>query len=390
MKSGIFILCSLLVWCASSASLGQDTSAWSEALGSVKTASDPQVQDRNDAIAAALRKILTAAVEKSELGDSSQRVCKASIEKLNLEALNAFFTGKQILNDQSRTGYYEVRVRANLNDEKLGLWSAKFKDIDAIIKKLRVMIVIPEHHLQGPIPDPAGETEMVNLFVKEGFRVVDDKQVKTIRDKDLVKRALKDDQKELLAIAQGWGADMMIVGEAFSQDVLRDPNTMGNMFPARARIEARLFVIDTGEIISAGDGEGGALDVSPAVAAKAAIRTAATKLANKMIVDIVVNQQGGQALGNMRVSLAGVDFEQKLQFMNVLDEMKEMVTGVEEISYMESRAEMDVATTASAAKFAEEVFLRAKKKGLNIKVAEQSKRKCVFEVVSSAATQKAG
>src|SRR3712207_6967275 len=60
------------------------------------------------------------------------------------------------------------------------------------------------------------------LFRSEGFRVVDQKQVATIRDKDEVKRSIKNDPKELIAIAVDHGAEMLVYGEAFSQNVNRD------------------------------------------------------------------------------------------------------------------------------------------------------------------------
>ena len=113
------------------------------------------------------------------------------------------------------------------------------------IKKFRVAVVIPEQHLSEPIPDPAGETEVIRQLIKEGFRVVDAKQV--------------------------------------------------------------------------------------------------------------------------------------------LGDLKELVTEAEEISYLESRVEMDVVTSTTSEKLAEAVFLGAKKQGLKLKVLESTNRRCVFEVPAAAA-----
>jgi hypothetical protein len=251
---------------------------------------------------------------------------------------------------------------------------------DSPLKKLRIMVIIPEYHIQRPIPDPAGETEVTRAFIAEGFRMVDQKQVETIRQKDFVKRAMKDDPKELLAIAQSWGAELLVVGEAFSQEVqgLGDGQAV-----CRARIEAKILLCDTGEILASNDAAAGSSDLASAVAAKAAIREAAKVLAGKLIDDLLVKKTATGAQSRIRVILAGADFEKKLQFEELLGSFKETVSSVEEISYLDSRAEMDVVTTITSGELAKAVFLGSKKQGVALKVAEQSSRRCVFEVAAT-------
>ncbi len=352
-----------------------------EAVGKLYTEGDPQPHDKDAAVASALRRIVIITLEQTSASAPSLRLAKSALEKLDLAALGEFFASRDIVYEKSRRGYYEVNVGAVPKLEAIKSWSAQFQ-ADPPIKKLRVMIVIPEQHLLNPIPDPAGETEMIRRFVLEGFRVVDQAQVKTIRDKDLVKRAIKEDPKELLAIAQNWGAELLLIGEAFSQDVR--PATRAAA--CRARIEARILQCDTAEILSAGDAEAGAEDSAPAVAAKAALRNAATVLFEKLVTDLLVRNSGAQARSRVRVILAGADFEQKLLFKRLLEGLKNLILETEEVSFMESRAEFDVVTPATSAKVAEEVFLAAKKEGMNLGVTEQSNRRCVFEIKPQAAS----
>lgn len=346
-----------------------------EAVGKITPAGVAQAHEKDIARAQALRKIALTVLERKAPGVPAQRLCKAALDKLDLPTLQAFFTSQDTVYEKTRSGYYEVKVGAVPKTDKIESWAEPFLK-DPPIKKLRIMIVIPEQHLQRPIPDPAGETEMTNRFVKEGFRVVDRAQVQTIRDKDMVKRAMKNDPKELLAIAQTWGAELLLIGEAFSQDA----TPIAAAAACRARIEARIIMCDTGDILAAGDAEAGAQDASPAVAAKAALRNAATILFEKLVTDILVQNTGAQARSRVRVVLAGADFEQKLTFKGVLEGLKEIVSETEEVSYLEARAEFDVVTAASSAKLAEVVFLAAKKQGLSLKVVEQSSRRCVFEM----------
>ena len=387
MKLWNIIVCGLLICLTSAVSVGQQADRGTvllEGSGIVKPDSDPLPKDKEAALAAALRKMILDSLAKNPQTGSSQRLGKAAVEKMALGSLSEFFAGQEIVQEKTRTGYYEVRVAATLDTAKLEKWASLLKD-DQSIKKLRVAVVIPEQHLSGPIPDPAGETEVIRQLIKEGFRVVDAKQVQAIRDNDLVIRARKGDPKELLAIARSWDAGLLVVGQAFSQDVLRDPAMMGNSFPCRGHIEAKIFFTDTADILWTGDADGGAMDLSPAVAAKAAIRAAATKMADTMITSLLVDKTGTQARGSIRVVVAGVDFEQKLLFKQVLGDMKELVTEAEEISYLESRVEMDVVTSTTSEKLAEAVFLGAKKQGMKLKVLESTNRRCVFEVPAAAA-----
>jgi hypothetical protein len=277
------------------------------------------------------------------------------------------------VSERSRSGYYEIKVIAAPKRDEIMIWCAPYQK-EPVIKKSRIMIVIPEQHLRNPIPDPAGETEMIRLMVQEGFRVVDQAQVKTIRDRDVVTRSIKGDPKELLAIAQSWGAELLLIGEAFSQDV----RSVTPLPACRARIEARILQCDTAEILSAGDGEAGAEDLSPAVAAKAALRKAAAVLYDKLAFDILT--RAAPAHSRVRVILAGCSFEDRLLFKRLLQGLKELLSEIQEISFQDGRAEFDIDTTATSSTLAEEIFLAAKKEKLGLKVAEQSNRRCVFEM----------
>lgn len=354
-----------------------------ESVGVVRPAGDAQPHDREEALAIALRgAIVEAAQKKGSIAPPAQRLLRAAVDKLDAAGLDRFFESRQVVQERKRRGYYEVKVASVVKLEELQKLVDAATKGDSPLKKMRVMIVIPEHHLARPIPDPAGETEMIRMFIREGFRVIDQKQVETIRHKDLVKRAAKEDPKELVAIAQGWGAELLIVGEGFSQDVPVDRSLVGASAGCRARIEARVIQCDTADILTANDGEGGGVDLSPAVAAKAALRSAAAKMADKMLADLLVNGHGQASRGRIRIVLAGADFESKLLFRKMLEGITELVAEAEEVSFQESRAEIDVVTTATSAKLAEEVFLKARTQGLRLKVLEQSGRRCVLEIAS--------
>jgi|GEM_PF-4274068 len=376
---GVFLSWLGLAGAAICASAADSSALRIEKTGSIYTEGVPTQIEKDRALAAALRGVVLVLLEQSSLSPAKLRLCKMNLDQGDLAALKKLdLVGEpQIISERSRSGYYEIKIIASPKQSQIIAWSGKLRDLP--IKNQRIMVVIPEHHLQNPIPDPAGETEMIRLMVQEDFRVVDQAQVKTIRDKDLVKRAIKGDPKELLAIAQSFGAELLLVGEAFSQDVRSIP---GGLPACRARIEARIVQCDTADILSAGDAEDGAQDLSPAVAAKAALRKASARLYEKLLYDIYQRPVSSR----IRVILAGCSFQDKLDFKRLLQSLKELINEVQEISFQDSRAEFDIITSAASSTIAEEIFIGAKKEKINLKVAEQSNRRCVFDINPKAAS----
>ncbi len=158
---------------------------------------------------------------------------------------------------------------------------------NGILRQWRVMVVIPEIHIRSAAPDPAGETEFIRQFSDAGFKTVDPTAYAAVRraDAEIFKSAAA--RKRL---AQQAGADLMIIGEAFSERAQDASGGMMNgLVGCNARIEAKAVAVDTGEIFYA-DGENSAvptLHTSELVAGKKAIQGAAQALAQKFLLKLV-------------------------------------------------------------------------------------------------------
>lgn len=151
-------------------------------------------------------------------------------------------------------------------------------------KAPRVMVVIPEIHIAQKIPDPAGETEIIKKLVERGFNVVDQKQIAAIRDREKVLFAVKNPAAAANLGAE-FGADIIIIGEAFSEFAARQ----GNLFSTRARVEARAIRTDSARILAADGKFGSGLDVAEFVSAKTALRNAGSQWADYFITQICQN-----------------------------------------------------------------------------------------------------
>ncbi len=158
---------------------------------------------------------------------------------------------------------------------------------NGILRQWRVMVVIPEIHIRSAAPDPAGETEFLRQFSDAGFKTVDPSAYAAVRraDAEIFKSAVA--RKKL---AKQTGADIMIIGEAFSERTQDASGGMMNgLVGCNARIEAKAIAVDTGEIFYA-DGQNSAvptLHTSEIVAGKKAIQAAAHELAQKFLLKLV-------------------------------------------------------------------------------------------------------
>lgn len=153
------------------------------------------------------------------------------------------------------------------------------------IPAAKIMVVIPEEHIGRKVPDPAGETEIIKKLIEKGFEVVDQGQVKRIRQSQRVASALKDN-KAARDLGKEFEADIIIIGEAFSEFAKR---MEAGMVSCRARVEARAVRTDTGRILAADGRHGSALDISENIAGKRALQDAGSELADYFIQQIIKN-----------------------------------------------------------------------------------------------------
>lgn len=160
--------------------------------------------------------------------------------------------------------------------------------------KVRIMVVIPETHiLMRRVPDPAGETEIIRVFTEAGYQVVDQTQVAAIRYTPQVEAALRNPTgPEARALTAAHGADILIVGEAFSETVRRIRIDRQTVFSARARVEARAVVIRDGRILAAHGAHAGGMDPAELIAGKIALRKAGG-LVGEYLLDKIGEFVGG-------------------------------------------------------------------------------------------------
>ena len=96
----------------------------------------------------------------------------------------------------------------------------------------------------------------------------------------------------------------MIVGESFSEGVgdmgnYLPGNQVTNMQACRARVEAKMFIVRTGQVIAADGKYGSAYDNSQAIAAKKALASAGEQMGNyfvEQITGMYTSRQGVEVI----------------------------------------------------------------------------------------------
>lgn len=208
---------------------------------------------------------------------------------------------------------------------------------EAAVRKERIMVVIPEVHLRRPkVPDPAGETEIVRVLIEAGYKLVDQEQVKKIRYNDIFEKAWKGDDTGALMMARKFQAEILIVGEAFSEfaQEIRVPDQRGmpggNLISCRARVEAKAVRTDTGQIVATYGAHASGVDISENIAAKKALAEAGRKAA-EYFVDMFARKSPSASGAGIEMIVQGIrGFSQ----LNGLKTQLSRVPGVQDVEVL--------------------------------------------------------
>ena len=151
---------------------------------------------------------------------------------------------------------------------------------EVLIKKPKVMILISERHWQAP--NPATETEVIRKFTEKGYKVVDPNQIRSAHPSEPPGDLLHGDPAAAAAIGRQYGAELVIVGEAFSNDTRRSYGLYTN----RATTEIRMLDVDTATIFVAKSQTGSGSDLTENMATQKAFQNAGEQLADYLMKQI--------------------------------------------------------------------------------------------------------
>lgn len=222
-----------------------------------------------------------------------------------------FITNYTVVNRyQQADGVWTVTINADVDDNpnsKLMNELTRLGIIDNRLRNPKIAVYIPEQHLRRHIPDPAGETAVVKALLEAGFS-----NVIEVGSRMTIANPLKMTANDMTAAARQFGADIMIVGEAFSESVgdaaqWLPGNQRSGMQACRARVEAKLFIVKSGQMIAADGKIASGIDVSEAIAAKKALSAAGNSMGEYLIDQLLKLGSGNRQSVELIVRAASFD-----------------------------------------------------------------------------------
>lgn len=254
-----------------------------------------------------------------------------------------------VLSEYSLGARYKMEVRCEVSKESIEEDLIALNILQEAKHKPRIMIVLSEQHLWSYVDQPIGETTLISRFLEKEFKVVDQAQSEKVRKGDKMKAALQGDDGAAAQIGLRHGAEIIMIGKAFSET----GGKVYRMESARGSVEARAIRCDTAEIIAAGSTEAGGADISEAVAGKKAVRQAASNLADDMIAQITKRWSADIAGGSsVQLTINNIDFGRLADFKKTLRDI-EGVQDLQQRSFAGKTAVLEVDYRADAERLAE-------------------------------------
>lgn len=307
-----------------------------------------------DALRQAVEQALGAFIQSESIVENYQLISD------NIFSKTAGYIQKyHILEEVSQGGLYRVKIKAYVVSGKLENDLAAIGLLILQKHKPRVMVVIAEQHLaRRRVSHPAGETEIIRKLIKKGFKIVDQSQVKKIRYNDQVRAALAGDNKTAAKIGLQYGAEVIIVGEAFSE-FATSGGVLGSMISCRARVEARALRTDTGEIIAADGKHAAGIDISENIAGKKALQNAGGQLGDYLITQILSRWRSEVVdATSIQLIIIGVDYHQFAKFKMLLKDSVRGVKAIHQRTFSGKRGVLDIDFKGDPQALADELALK--------------------------------
>lgn len=242
-----------------------------------------------------------------------------------------FITNYVVTERRETANGWQVSIDAEVDDNPNAPLMTELTRLGIIDVKLRnpkIAVYIPEYHIQSRIPDPAGETAVIHALVSAGFSnvIAAKPEVVASRASNRTGRLLSQMTiEDIKSVARFLEADILVIGEAFSDGV----GDIGTYLPGRqqtrmqscrARVEAKMYIAATGQIIAADGKYASGADISEAVASKKALAAAGQQMGDFMAKELI--QLGAGNRQGLELIVDGRDFTEIQQVQAALGQIR--------------------------------------------------------------------
>ena len=257
----------------------------------------------NDALRAAVENTVGVLVDSETLVQNSMLIH----DQIYTQS-RGFVNDYQVLSREEVAGTWRVTINATVDDQpnsRLMNELTRLGIINVQLRNPKIAVYVPEQHLNYSVGGAGAETAIVKTLLNSGFNFVTEVGTGLSYQNPMSMNAA-----QMKAAADKFGVDIMIVGESFSEGVgdlgnYLPGNQQTNMRACRARVEAKMFIVRTGQIIAADGKYGSAYDNSEAIAAKKALVKAGEQVGDYFVEQITGMYTSRQGL---EVVVYGADF----------------------------------------------------------------------------------
>lgn len=183
---------------------------------------------------------------------------------------------------------------------------------------------------------------MTQVFLKNGFVVIDAAQLENVKDRSMILNALDGDVRAAIALATSFEADAIIVGNAVAN------RSIGvNLGPFAVQgysgtANVRAIVASTGQVLAAVSGKGNQAGLSGAEGERAALTAAGENAATQMVTQLKALSGQKTGAGLTRITIKGLGgFTDALTIVKELQAQKGVMS-VERRNFANGVLELDL------------------------------------------------
>ncbi len=242
---------------------------------------------------------------------------------------NGFVQKFTILNTDQEDGIVTVKASVVVSVKGIANAWGVVKNLLSEMGRPKVMVYVTEKIDKEKQDSSRVQTQVEKLLLKNGFLLVDKKQIKAIDEKAMEAALLENKPQKVQAIARRYGAQLFLTGAANAR--LGQTKTVYGvkLHLYGATTELRCFRTDTAQMLSSQSASGSGSDRMPLNSAKKALSQTGEKIAPAIQYDILKFWQDVlEGKGEVQLEISGGNFMVFRKAKKALPDVK----GVKEVS----------------------------------------------------------
>ncbi len=235
-----------------------------------------------------------------------------------------------VRSQQTAAGAWSVTVAADVDsepDSRLMDALTRERLIAVNMRNAKIAVILQESQAQTGNASASGESAVVSSLLQAGFQnIVDISEARRQYNQPYYM-----DASQLQSLAQSLRADILLVGQAYSDSSGDVGQFIGGrhtgILSCQARIDAKMYIARTGQVLAAHSTEGAGADITEAAAAGKALTEAGKAMGEYMVQQLLERYSGNRQMLELTVCAAS------LQEINAVKQTLASLQGVKNVTF---------------------------------------------------------